>query len=110
MQAVSFERRRFPPEFIRHTVWLYARFTLSYRDVEDLLAALGLVISCDGIDKLTRWPWPASSPWSCTKCGSTAASSAGATRPRPLITEPHWRNEDLTEKGEKPNNTRFGGS
>jgi hypothetical protein len=34
MQDISFKRHRFPPEFIRHAVWLYARFTLSYRDVE----------------------------------------------------------------------------
>jgi len=33
-----FKRHRFPPDIIRHAVWLYARFTLSYRDVEDLLA------------------------------------------------------------------------
>jgi putative transposase len=47
MQAVPFKRHRFPPEFIRHAVWLYARFTLSYRDVEDLLAEHGLDISCE---------------------------------------------------------------
>jgi transposase-like protein len=31
-----------PPETIRHAVWLYLRFTLSYRDVEELLAERGL--------------------------------------------------------------------
>ena len=30
-----------PPAIIRHAVWLYVRFTLSYRDVEDLLAEAG---------------------------------------------------------------------
>ena len=38
MQNISFKRHRFPPEIIRHAVWLYARFTMSFRDVEDLLA------------------------------------------------------------------------
>ena len=37
MPTISFARHRFPPDIIRHAVWLYARFTLSYRDVEDLL-------------------------------------------------------------------------
>jgi transposase-like protein len=35
-------RRQFPPAIIRHAVWLYVRFTLSFRDVEDLLAERGL--------------------------------------------------------------------
>jgi transposase-like protein len=34
MQPVSFKRHRFPPDVIRLTVWLYFRFTLSFRDVE----------------------------------------------------------------------------
>ena len=41
MQRISFARHRFPPDIIRHAVWLYLRFTLSYRDVEDLLAERG---------------------------------------------------------------------
>ena len=45
MQTISFKGHRFPPEIIRHAVWLYSRFTLSYRDVEDLLAERGLDIS-----------------------------------------------------------------
>ena len=36
------KRLSFPPAIIRHTVWLYVRFTLSYRNVEDLLAEPGL--------------------------------------------------------------------
>jgi hypothetical protein len=42
----------FPPEVIRHAVWLYARFTLSYRDVEDLLAERGLDVSYETV---RRW-------------------------------------------------------
>ena len=40
--TISFARHHFPPAIIRHAVWLYVRFTLSYRDVEDLLAERGL--------------------------------------------------------------------
>jgi len=42
MHNLSFKRHRFPPDIIRQAIWLYARFTLSYRDVEDLLAERGL--------------------------------------------------------------------
>jgi putative transposase len=42
MQPISYARHRFPSDVIRHAVWLYLRFTLSYRDVEDLLAERGL--------------------------------------------------------------------
>ncbi len=52
MQNISFKRHRFPSEVIRHAVWLYARFTLSYRDVEDLLAERGLDISYETV---RRW-------------------------------------------------------
>jgi putative transposase len=34
MARISFKRRRFPPDVIRHAVWVYFRFTLSFRDVE----------------------------------------------------------------------------
>ena len=49
MQAISFTRHRFPPAVIRHAFWLYARFTLSFRDVEDLLAERGLDISYETV-------------------------------------------------------------
>jgi hypothetical protein len=38
----SYQGHRFPAEIIRHAVWLYRRFTLSFRDVEDLLAERGI--------------------------------------------------------------------
>jgi hypothetical protein len=38
IKLISFKRHRFPPDIIQHAVWLYARFTLSFRDVEDMLA------------------------------------------------------------------------
>jgi len=45
-------RHRFPPEIIQHAIWLYVRFTLSYRDVEELLAERGLDISYETV---RRW-------------------------------------------------------
>jgi hypothetical protein len=38
MALLSYRRHRFPREIIQHAIWLYLRFTLSYRDVEELLA------------------------------------------------------------------------
>jgi putative transposase len=49
MKPISYARHRFPPDVIRHAVWLYLRFTLSYRDVEDLLAERGLIVSNEAI-------------------------------------------------------------
>jgi hypothetical protein len=49
MAKISYRRHRFPPEIIQHAVWLYLRFTLSYRDVEELLAERGLDISYETI-------------------------------------------------------------
>jgi putative transposase len=46
---ISFARHQFPPAIIRHAVWLYIRFTLSYRDVEDLLAERGLDVSYETV-------------------------------------------------------------
>jgi len=45
MTPISYARHHFPPDVIRHAVWLYLRFTLSYRDVEELLAERGLDVS-----------------------------------------------------------------
>jgi putative transposase len=52
MKPNSYARHRFPPDVIGHAVWLYLRFTLSYRDVEDLLAERGLTVSNESI---RRW-------------------------------------------------------
>ena len=41
MPKISYRRHRFPPVIIQHAVWLYLCFTLSYRDVEELLASVG---------------------------------------------------------------------
>jgi transposase-like protein len=52
MPPPSYARHQFPPVVIQHAIWLYLRFTLSYRDVEDLLAERGLEISYETI---RRW-------------------------------------------------------
>ena len=49
MTLLSYRRDRFPPEIIQHAIWLYLRFTLSYRDVEELLAECGLDLSYETI-------------------------------------------------------------
>jgi len=49
MMELSYRRHRFPPVVIQHAVWVYLRFTLSYRDVEDLLAERGLDISYETV-------------------------------------------------------------
>jgi putative transposase len=43
--TISSARHKFPPAIIRRAVWLYVRFSLSYRHVEDLLAERGLDVS-----------------------------------------------------------------
>jgi putative transposase len=44
-----YKRHRFPPEIIQYTVWLYHRFNLSHRDIEDLLAQRGIRVSYEAI-------------------------------------------------------------
>ena len=50
--TISFGRHQFPPAINQHVVWLYVRFTLSCRDVEDLLAERGLDASYETV---RRW-------------------------------------------------------
>jgi len=47
-----YRRHRFPPVVISHTIWLYYRFSLSFRDIEDLLAERDVVVSYESI---RRW-------------------------------------------------------
>jgi len=44
-----YKRHRFPPEIIQYSVWLYYRFNLSHRDIEDLLAKRGIAVSYEAI-------------------------------------------------------------
>ncbi|GLS22201.1 hypothetical protein GCM10007874_52180 [Labrys miyagiensis] len=52
MTSISYARHRFPPAVLQHAVWSYLRFSLSYRDIEDLLAERGLDICYETI---RRW-------------------------------------------------------
>ena len=45
----SYKRHRFPPDIISYVVWLYFRFNLSHRDIEDLLAQRGIIVSYESI-------------------------------------------------------------
>ena len=47
--ASLYKRHRFPPEIIQHAVWLYHRFNLSARDIEDLLAERGITVTYESI-------------------------------------------------------------
>jgi transposase-like protein len=52
MQAISYSRHQFPAEVIRYATWLCLRFTHSFRDVEELLAERGIVVTHESI---RRW-------------------------------------------------------
>jgi putative transposase len=52
MQPISYARHQFPAEITRHATWLYLRFTLGYRDVEELLAKRGIETSYETV---RRW-------------------------------------------------------
>ena len=71
MALLSYRRHRFPPPFIQHAIWLYLRFTLSYRDVEELLAERGLEVSYETV---RRW---------VLKFGATVARRLRRQRPHP---------------------------
>jgi putative transposase len=52
MKPISYARHQFPPAVIQHAIRLYLRFTLSYRDVEELLAERGIKVSYETV---RRW-------------------------------------------------------
>ncbi len=62
---------RFPQEIIAHAVWLYFRFNLSYRDVEELLAERGVLVTYESV---RQW---------CLKFGQTYANTLRRRRPKP---------------------------
>src|ERR1700731_741561 len=67
----SYRRHRFPAPIIQHAIWLYLRFTLSYRDVEELIAERGLEVSYETV---RRW---------VLKFGPLIARRLRERRPRP---------------------------
>jgi putative transposase len=68
--APDYKGFRFPPEISSHTVWLYFRFSLSFRDIEELLAQRGIVVSYETV---RQW---------CLKFGQTYANELRRRRPR----------------------------
>jgi putative transposase len=54
MKRISYRGYCFPPEIIRQAIWLYLRFTLSLRDVEDLLAERGIMVSYETVRRLVN--------------------------------------------------------
>ncbi len=69
--TTRYKNHRFPAEIISHGVWLYYRFCLSYRDVEELLFVRGIIVSHEAIRK-----------W-CRKFGQQYANQLRRRRPRP---------------------------
>jgi transposase-like protein len=80
MSPISYSRHRFPPVIIQHAVWLYLRFTLSYRDVEELLAERGLDVSYETV---RGW---------VLKFGPMMARRLRQRRPRP---SDHWHLDEM---------------
>jgi putative transposase len=80
MQPLSYARHRFPPSVIQHAVWLYLRFTLSYRDVEELLAERGLDVSYETV---RRW---------VAKFGQAYARGLRCSRTRPTA---RWHLDEM---------------
>jgi transposase-like protein len=83
MKPISFKRHRFPPSVIMNAVWLYARFTLSFRDVEEMLAERGIDVSNETV---RRW---------FLKFGGLIASNLRRSRPQP---SPRWHLDEMAIK------------
>ena len=69
--APCYKRHRFPPEIIGHAVWRYCRFALRYRDVEELRAARGIILTDETV---RQW---------CHKFGQAYANTLRYRRPKP---------------------------
>jgi transposase-like protein len=74
MTKSSYKGYRFPPEIIQQAIWLYLRFTLSFRDVEDLLAERGIMVSYETV---RRW---------VNHFGPVIAADLRKRRPKPHTT------------------------
>ena len=71
VEAPSYRGFRFPVEVISHCVWLYHRFPLSFREVEEMMLERGIVVSHETI---RQW---------CAKFGQAYANALLRRRPRP---------------------------
>jgi putative transposase len=80
MTKLSYAGYRFPPEIIRQAVWLYLRFNLSLRDVEDLLAERGIIVRYQTV---RRW---------VNHFGPIIAANLRRRRPKP---RPTWHLDEV---------------
>jgi transposase-like protein len=80
MTKISYAGYRFPPVIIQQAIWLYFRFTLSFRDVEDLLAERGTIVSYETV---RRW---------VNDFGPKIAADLCKRRPKPHTT---WRLDEV---------------
>src|SRR3954452_18123259 len=80
MRPLSYPGYRFPRDIIQRAVWMYLRFTLSYRDIEELLAERGLIVAYESI---RRW---------VLTFGPLIARGLRARRPQP---HSRWQGEVL---------------
>jgi putative transposase len=69
--SLSYKGHRYPVEVISHCVWLYFRFPLSFREVEELMLERGIVVSYETV---RRW---------CAKFGQTYANALRRRQPQP---------------------------
>ncbi len=73
MKTIPYHRHRFHPDIIKQAIWLYFRFTMSYRDVEELLAERGIDVSYETV---CRW---------ALKFGKEYAKRIKKRRPQPQL-------------------------
>ena len=83
VSSISYKRHRFAPQIIAHTVWLYVRFNLSLREVEEMLLERGIDVSYETI---RRW---------IGKFGTKIASGLRRRQPRPGDV---WHMDEVTVK------------
>ena len=78
----SYRRHRFPREIVSHAVWLYHRFCLSFRDVEDLLAERGVSVTYETRASRLSFPSPI-----VGRVAGSAQSKLASERANPMATE-----------------------
>ena len=83
MAKLSFKRHRHKPDVIRPAVWLYYRFSLSLRDVEEILAERGIDASYEAV---RNW---------CRKFGKQIAGNLKRRRPPP---SPRWHLDEMVSR------------
>src|SRR5205823_7477203 len=102
MKKISYKGYRFPLEIIQQAIWLYVRFTLSFRDVEDLLAERGIMVS---YETARRW---------VNHFGPMIAADLRKRRPKPHTTwhlepaaKPTRRRECKMQGFKRPGSAHF---